>query len=247
MGNYFAGERKFGWIRDPTDVTTYRVDIAPHADLATTIMVDLRSKCPPVWDQGSLSACTAFAVNGAYSVATQNIMTPSCLFLYYQERALEGTIDIDAGAILRDGYVALQSTGVCKENSWPYIASKFAITPSSVSVAEAAGHRIGGFANISQTLDQLKSVLLTGQALTFGFVVYTSFMSIGRDGIMPIPKPGEGQLGGHAVTLVGYDDQRQMFICRNSWGAGWGDGGYFYMPYSYALNNDFAGDYWLIK
>ena len=53
--------------------------------------------------------------------------------------------------------------------------------------------------------------------------------------------------GGHAVMCVGYDDERGVFIVRNSWGTGWGDGGYFYMPYGYMTNEDLADDFWVLK
>jgi C1A family cysteine protease len=64
---------------------------------------------------------------------------------------------------------------------------------------------------------------------------------------MPMPKPTESVLGGHAVLCVGYDDARQMFIVRNSWGEGWGDKGYFYMPYAYMTNPDLANSQWTIR
>lgn len=248
MGNYWATERKFGWIRaSPASLLRHRVTVEPHPDLASTAVIDLRAKCPPVWDQGSLSACTAFAVNAAYSVNIDNTIQPSCLFLYYNERALEGTVEIDAGAILEDGYVVLKEIGVCVESKWPYIPSKFSLLPDPDTYTDAGNNKIIGYQNIAQTLEQIQSVLLNGKALSFGFVVYQSFMSINSSGIMSIPKPGESQLGGHAVTLVGYDMNREVFICRNSWGASWGDKGYFYMPISYALDNDYAGDYWVIE
>ena len=49
-----------------------------------------------------------------------------------------------------------------------------------------------------------------------------------------MPDASEPVLGGHAVAAVGYDDAAQCFIIRNSWGAGWGDRGYCYMPYQYS-------------
>ena len=61
-----------------------------------------------------------------------------------------------------------------------------------------------------------------------------------------MPKAGEYVLGGHAVALVGFDDVRQVFIVRNSWGEGWGDRGYFYMPYTVVQDNNLTYDFWII-
>lgn len=64
--------------------------------------------------------------------------------------------------------------------------------------------------------------------------------------MMPLPKPNEDVLGGHTVMAVGYDDVKQVFIIQNSWGASWGDHGYFYMPYSFISSGN-ARDFWTIR
>lgn len=38
-------------------------------------------------------------------------------------------------------------------------------------------------------------------------------------------------MGGHCVTLVGYDDEKSSFILRNSWGTSWANDGYILFPY----------------
>ena len=54
-------------------------------------------------------------------------------------------------------------------------------------------------------------------------------------------------VGGHAVMAVGYDDSKQQFIIRNSWGTGWGKKGYFRMPYAYLTDPNLADDFWTIR
>lgn len=63
---------------------------------------------------------------------------------------------------------------------------------------------------------------------------------------MPDPD-NEVMLRGHAVLAVGYDESKQRFICRNSWGPEWGDNGYFTMPYDYLMNDDLSADFWRIN
>ena len=64
---------------------------------------------------------------------------------------------------------------------------------------------------------------------------------------MPMPKENEKVLGGHAVAVVGYCDKQKHFIIRNSWGEEWGDKGYFYMPYKFITNPQYANDFWTVE
>ena len=90
----------------------------------------------------------------------------------------------------------------------------------------------------------------------FGFTVFTSISQAGRSGEIPYPTDGENIEGGHAVVAVGYDDRKKIknssrggkttegaFLIRNSWGTGWGDSGYGWLPYEY-LNQTLAIDWW---
>jgi len=62
-----------------------------------------------------------------------------------------------------------------------------------------------------------------------------------------MPDLKERSLGGHAVIVMGYDDDTECFIVKNSWGTKWGDKGYFYMPYDYLLNRNLSDDFWVIQ
>jgi C1A family cysteine protease len=88
-----------------------------------------------------------------------------------------------------------------------------------------------------------------GFPVVFGFTVYESFEGndVATTGNMPMPASGEKVLGGHAVALVGFNDDRRVFIVRNSWGASWGDQGYFYMPYEFITNPEYASDFWSVR
>jgi C1A family cysteine protease len=79
--------------------------------------------------------------------------------------------------------------------------------------------------------------------------VYDSFETpeVAQTGIVPMPKDTERMLGGHAVMAVGYDEKKQYFFVRNSWGEAWGDRGYFYMPYAYLQNKYLSSDFWTIR
>jgi len=88
-----------------------------------------------------------------------------------------------------------------------------------------------------------------GFPIAAGFTVYDAFESdtVATNGMLSMPGPTEQMLGGHAVLIVGYDDARGVFIVRNSWGADWGDRGYFYVPYGYFTDADLATDFWTVR
>jgi len=245
--------KKYGWIPDKPDHRDYIFQEALSVEMLPT-MVDMRKDCPAVYDQSSLGSCTANATAAQCEIeAKQNkkpIYTPSRLFVYYNSRLLEGTTRYDSGASIRDSVKTILQYGYCRETAYPYVISKFRSKPSASLYAAAAEHKITTkqYARVSQTLTSLKSCLALGNTVNFGFTVYSSFESdaVAKTGIMPMPKKNERSLGGHAVLMVGYDDAKQCFIVRNSWSARWGDKGYFYMPYAFAVNSSYASDFWTI-
>jgi C1A family cysteine protease len=174
---------------------------------------------------------------------------PSRLFIYYNERVIEGTVTSDSGAQIRDGIKTINKQGVCPEADWPYDIAKFAVKPPASAYQVAAKNESVNYQRISRMLAQMKGCLAEGYPWAFGFTVYSSFESqtVAQTGMVPIPSPGEQVMGGHAVLCVGYDDSQQRFIARNSWGPGWGIKGYFMMPYAYLLDENLSDDFWRVR
>ena len=169
---------------------------------------------------------------------------------------MEGTIASDSGAQIRDGIKSIAQQGVCREDpTWPYDGDPFPPNdkltqkPPDAAYKEAANYIAVQYQRVAQVLNQMKGCLASGYPFVFGFTVYESFESldVASSGIVPMPQSGEQVLGGHAVVAVGYDDAQQRFIVRNSWGAGWGTGGYCTMPYLYLITASLASDFWTIR
>ena len=217
--------------------------------------VDLRSVCPkPIYNQKNLGSCTGQAVGFGYHFeeikqGLKDAFMPSRLFIYYNERVMDGTVSEDAGSEIRTGIKTLAKDGVCPETMWPYFVTKFANKPTADCYKEALKHRAVTYMRVAQDLTHLKACLSEGYPIVFGFNVFESFESdeVAKTGMVPMPQPKEKNIGGHAVVLVGYDDEKQVFIVRNSWGEEWGDAGYFYMPYAYVTDNKLCDDFWTIR
>jgi C1A family cysteine protease len=207
-------------------------------------VVDLRAQCSPIVDQEKLGSCTANAiVSGLREYlllqAKESWVALSRLFLYYEERLLEGTVNEDSGAEIRDGMKVLQNIGVCLESEDPYDITKFTNPPTAQNILDAKQYKISKYHRVS-SLTMLKTALAEGQTVVIGIKVYSSFEGddVAKTGVVPMPNiEKEELLGGHAVLVVGYDDTKQWAIVRNSWGINWGDKGYFYLPYEYWTKN----------
>ncbi len=231
-----GGHRKikgYGWIPDIPDYRDHPYN--PPRELLEKLPADasVRRNCPPVYTQGDLASCTANAIAAAIEVAQRkedvpHPFLPSRLFIYYNEREVEGTVRFDRPAMLRDGIKSVAAEGVCQEILWPYDAERFAERPPDKCYRGAQQHRIGRYERLRQELDHMKACLAEGYPFVFGFAVYESFEDpngVAKTGhaLRPLKRRGQGeperppghlwgdkpdrQIGGHAVLAVGYEDR----------------------------------------
>jgi C1A family cysteine protease len=244
----------YGWVRDLPDHRD-RMFAAPFAAVAPLpSSVDLRPDCPPVYDQGPLGSCTANAIAAALEFDQMkqrlgDVFVPSRLFIYYNERVIEGTVDEDAGAMIRDGMKSVANQGAPRERLWPYVVARLRIKPTATSYKDASKHPAVLYERLVQHISQFQACLAAGYPFVFGFSVYESFESsaVAQSGRVPMPAATERLLGGHAVLAVGYDDRQREFLARNSWGDRWGMRGYFTIPYEYLFDANLADDFWTVK
>jgi C1A family cysteine protease len=215
--------------------------------------VDLRGHpdMPPIWDQKELGACTAFSVGAlcAFEYGADFCYDPSKLFLYYVTRSLEGTVDVDSGASIRNTIKAVNVFGNCVEKHWPYDIKKFKDAPPKEIFDMAEYHQALKYSRVKQRLDDIREALVSDNPISFGIAVYPGLYKITKGNpILEMPDYSQEMLGGHALVLVSYNDDKQLFGVRNSWGA-WGEdnSGYFYIPYNYVLNSQLSMDFWIIE
>jgi C1A family cysteine protease len=237
--------------------------------------VDLRQWCSPIEDQRSLGSCSAHAGVGIVEYFERKAygkhIDGSRLFLYKCTRNLMHVTG-DTGAWLRNVMGALCLCGVPDEKYWPYTDKEgaeldgFDREPPAFVYAVADNFEALKYfchdpqsANVAPAtvLTTVKSYLAAGIPSMFGFYGFPSFENTGIKGGIPYPCDGESAQWGHAIVAVGYDDAKKIknrqckkettgaLLIRNSWGTGWGDNGYGWLPYEYVLRK-LAMDFWSI-
>lgn len=253
-GNYAKG-----CIPSHPDQRDRKFQVAHGATPPPAKDTHLKSFLCQVFDQGQLGSCTGNAIAGAIktrlkATGYKNVFTPSRLQIYYDERALEGTVFSDSGAMIRDGFKAINTNGVCPEDSgakwsWTYSDGpfKFRMKPWPACYKDAKLHKCLGYMSVNQDRATIKAALAAGFPVVIGISVYESFESdaTAKTGYVPMPQPSEALLGGHALFLWGYDETHAYG--QNSWGYSWGDNGKFYIPWEYLESPDLGADFWAVE
>jgi C1A family cysteine protease len=255
---------RYGWKPDVLDWRDKIVVVKKARSMRTMpAKYDPRGiELPALPDQGYLGSCTANAIAWLHQYrqlqqGALNAFLPSRLAIYYGERRIENSINEDAGAWIRDGMKVVAKEGAAPESLWPYDIGKFRATPPTSYYTEAEKHQGLLYQRAPGVLHTLKQLLVLKQPVVFGFSVPQNFESTEAEktGVIYFPRPGEPLVGGHAVCMVGYDDNltfrkpgyltmKGAFLCPNWWGA-WGEGGYFWLPYRFVTKR-LATDFWTL-
>jgi C1A family cysteine protease len=203
----------------------------------------------PILDQGNIGSCVCNSASLIISTKTKNKVNISRLFLYAICRIYDDTsLDQDAGTTVRTCCNMLKKYGACLENIYNYNTNNFSNFPPLNTFKNCNLFKNFTYYSVKQDLNTLKQTLVTfKQPITFAIMVYDSFMSdsVSQNGIVPMPDTTTEQLlGGHCVTMIGYNDYNSWFICANSWGKNWGNKGLFYLPYNYVLDTNLTSDFY---
>ncbi len=246
---------KYSLVRDTPDPRDLQYSQHLGADLSQIPRkADLRPFCSPIEDQGQTNSCTGHAIVAAMecdlNIQKEQPIRLSRLFVYYNERELEGTVGQDGGAEIRDGIKQIATYGACNETLWPFDPNKITTKPGLEAYEDGLKHKAVRYEAVEQSLDALLHCLgMNQRPVVFGLMLYDSFESdaVAQSGIVPMPHLwGEQCLGGHALCIVGYDMDTQQFLIRNSWGTDWGQQGYFWAPFTYILDPRLAMDFWTV-
>lgn len=229
---------KYGWKKQDADERDHLW--ADYRKPRPRIPSSFAAIPPFVYDQGNEGSCVFNAGCNALAAMSDGF-SPSRQFLYFAARSARGDEAEDTGSTTREMLDTLHKAGTCGEAMWPYRMDNFSVRPPVQAYEQAKLHRIAQYTFFhDKNIDALKSSVMDGHLPVFGFMVSESFEEprMWHSGRMPTPKKGEGQLGGHAVLMVGWDNKRKAILCLNSWGKGWQLSGKFWMPVKFVESDD---------
>jgi C1A family cysteine protease len=257
-----------GWHKQKPDKRDYSTEhpevqkFFVYKALPLPSKVDLRGvHMPPIVDQGQLGSCTANAAAAIIDYCDHkthgHFLNPSRLFQYYNTRLIEGTVDEDSGATIRDTIKAIATYGAIPESKRQYEIARFTEKPTDEEYTLGALYKAINYVLIDQPgmtkpdiLQAVKLKLSQGYPLEFGANVYKQIQNVSTNGLIKLPGRWESSIGGHAMVIVGYNDKLATggaLLIRNSWGTDWGMEGYGWMPYSYLISEKTGlSDIWCI-
>jgi C1A family cysteine protease len=261
---------KLNWTPDRPDIRDYTtshnaitniIEKAPSLVKTLPPAFDARKNCSEIVDQSQIGSCTANAAAGMVEFLENRLYgkhyNASRRFIYKATRDLLHWTG-DVGAYLRTTMGSLVLFGAPPEEYFPYNDQIDEVPPafcySFANNFKAAKYLRLDNANKDTMLYQIKFYLLNGYPSIFGFTVYDSISQANETGFVPFPISGDKAIGGHAVMICGWNDNLSIyntqkaattgaFIIRNSWGTGWGYGGYGFLPYEYVKQGQ-ASDFW---
>lgn len=225
--------------------------------------VNLSNLVDDVYDQEDIGSCVANSVAMAYRITISvynskstfhkyawyyRDVNPSRLYLYFYNRLLEDIpLKEDCGTSMLSGYRSVVEHGVVDEKYWPYDVKKYSQVPPPYVIKKAEDNVTPGYHKVKNNLRDLKHALANQQPVSFGAVLFDSFFTdhVANTGSVPMPKKDpKGVFGGHALLLVGYNDTKEVFYVKNSWGKSWGKNGICEFPYKYITDPDLCADFW---
>lgn len=245
-------KKRLGCFKAPEDKRDY-VFRSPRR-LFLPERIDYTDEMTQVEDQGAEGSCVGFACGAMKEWQEKKDwgrdINLSSRFIYEEARRIDNYPDTSDGTDIRSAVKILLNKGVCSEDCWPYEAN-YPGTPCGNAEVEAAEYKIKTYTAINGIQD-MKSALVNNGPFVIGVVVFDSWFQpdVDNTGDIPMPLTEEVEkyqddpyaFGGHAICIVGYDEQARKFRFKNSWGLGWGNNGYGTIWYDYI--KDYGWDGW---
>lgn len=237
-----------GWRPPPTPHVGRRLSLSrfDQAALGQRTRVDLAPFAPPIQYQGSYSSCVGHAVARALAIRLrfqrEGQFLPSPLQLWRYGREALGLVAEDAGTIAGDVFAAAHARGFGSDEYFPYEASggAFAQPLPRELVVDSERNRLITSEPLDYDVDTWRWELACGHPLVIGVRVFDGLYEPDEGGAIPLPAGPER--GGHALCVVGYDDNLEVLEVDNSWGLSWGNRGRGRIPYAYVRNPVWCGE-----
>lgn len=222
---------------DPIDPAVYLKVVEAFAPSMGNLpsSSDMGSSFPPVSSQGAQGSCVAWAVayglksfqereERGWAYTPDHLFSPASIFNKYKKGKCNG------GWYVKDALEMVEADGVAPMSAMPYSASDCSALPDEATKTLSKNYRIHSIRRVPNDAIEIKGHIATRMPVVIGMRVDPSFDYL--KGQQVYPGATGSYDGGHAMVIVGYDDTKQAFRLFNSWGKGWGDGGFGWVSYT---------------
>lgn len=207
----------------------------------------LEQYCGEIKNQGSAGLCHSFAGSSVKDIQ-ENIETGfkynlSPLYLAKKVKSIDSFPDTE-GSDLLSVCKALQSEGTIKEMYYPYNQYKAgSLEFPECKYTKIPKYKIKNYARCD-TVDSIKQAIYNNKPVLLGIECTNNIYDLDNNSSKFIKMPTGYAIGGHAIVVIGYDDNlvhtyedgrsfKGFFRIQNSWGTNWGDNGFAWLPYEY--------------
>jgi C1A family cysteine protease len=220
-------------VKDIPDAPATREMLPARADV---------TNIPPPRDQADASSCVSWAVTYAAAshaarrggLGANVTLAPS--FTYNQvsgdRTCLSTTSIIKTLDFLREN-------GALPIEEFAYDPGWCGRVPTAAERQRALRYRIKGYSKLDASdVEAVKAQLARGVPVIFSMRFGTKLRGHRGDSVFT---SDAGDLGGHTMIAVGYDESKKAFRVQNSWGRNWADGGYGWFSYDFWKRNARVG------
>jgi Papain family cysteine protease len=205
---------------------------SPYSGKELSKLVDLSDKLPTPGNQGRQQSCVGWATGYALKAYQEKLETNTLLnfspsFIYNQIN--NGR---DGGSSMIDALNILSQQGICTNDEMPYNDKDYLTKPTEAQKSKAKKYKIDFWRRVN--IKEVKAQINAGYPVVIAAAIDEGFGKINLFDSKSIWKQQLGnKLGGHAMVVIGYNDDNKAFKIINSWGTSWGANGYGWIDYTY--------------
>ncbi len=227
--NNIEGEYGLGWLREDISKRDAPITVRdPLPDYLDWRDVSGVNWMTPIRNQGGCGSCVAFGTMGAFEAMLRIYANNPNWNLDLSEQHIFscGGGQCDVGWYISWALNYLRDYGAPPESCFPYQASDLPCS-NSCPDWQSQAQRLISWNYVAADVPSIKYYLQYGPVVS-AIEVYDDFYSY-TSGVYQ--KTSDNYVGGHCITIVGYDDINGYWICKNSWGTWWGESGWFKIAY----------------